>query len=652
MANKSPRDRRVIGFLLVILALGTAFRFCNLGLVRHSYDDSYPAYDALRMLDAHRLVLIGQPSSISLNNPVLMSYLQAVPLLIWRSPWAVYLFIITLNSIAVWFVYRSAQRLLGNDAALLCAFLFAINPWLVYFSRDSWVQALIPFFTAVIAWGLWPTIATEHRSSRGVLITSLALTGITQTYVQAWGVLIQVGLLLILFRQRIPRRPLYIGMLIFIVAMAAHGVSLSERWEANRRALLEFFTKGELHLTREGLDHAFRLVTGRDFEYVHGRAETSEYKLRRTFSLAADYLLCLALLAGIAHAVIELRRHGPMDRTAAVLLAWFLTPILLMTISAHPVHPHYLLLSCPAGHMLAAWGITPLLRRPAQRWGTMLALLAIAILFGANLYRDSAQVASMPTGPGFDNWALSAGAQVGAVVRHLAKGDTYPRRVYAEGHDALLSSLSGMYITALPELDFPSYIILPSKEPLVYVVVNAPPEPEALGPLQESFPQYNLLFADGTQVSFLRAPPYSREAALALPEVAVDWPSEAGLSMLGYTLDTATRPIQCTTYWRVEALYPGREEWYIGAFYHLLNQAGQIITNISGHGQWGYRWELGDVYVDTVGIPVPSDLALGEYRIAIGLFDCIHTRRYPLRSPDGSTDAIFIPITVRSPSGG
>ncbi|MFQ5811821.1 MAG: ArnT family glycosyltransferase [Anaerolineae bacterium] len=617
--------------------------------MRHSYDDSYPIYEALRILDGHKLLLTGQPSSVFLDNPPLMSYLQAIPLLVWRSPWAVYIFITALNTIAIWFVYQSAQQLLGDAAGLLSAFLFAINPWVVYFSRTTWVQALIPFFTALIAWGLWPTIVTERRSPSRVLAAGLAVTAMTQTYIQTWGVLAQIGPLVTLFRRRIPRRALYAGISILILAMTAYGVGLSERWETNRTKLLGFSSKGEFRPTREGLDHAVRLVTGRDFEYVYAQGKTSEYDLRRTFSLAVHYMLSAALITGVTRAMIELRRRGRGRRTAVVLLVWFAVPILLASISAHPVHPHYLLLSCPAGHMLAAWGISPLLRRKGLRWIVIFILLAIAILFGFNLRRASEEVASKPTGPEFDGWALGAGAQVGAAVRDLSKCDGYPQRIYAEGHEALLSSLSGTYVTTLQELDFPNYVILPGEEPLLYVLVNTVPEPEALGPLQESFPKHDLLLADGTRVSFLRVLPYSRDSALALPDVALDWPSEAGLSMLGYSLNATIRPgqpIHCTTYWRVEELHPGREEWYVGAFYHLLDQAGQIITNVGGHSQWGYRWQLSDVYVDRVSIPVPANLAPGEYRIAIGLFDSIHTRNYPLRSPDGPIYAVVVPVTV------
>jgi 4-amino-4-deoxy-L-arabinose transferase-like glycosyltransferase len=86
-----------------------------------------------------------------------MAYLQAVPLLIWRSPWSSFLLVTALNTAAIWLVYQATAKVLGRNIGLLAALLFAINPWVVSFSRMPWTQGLLPFFMAVIAWGVWPT---------------------------------------------------------------------------------------------------------------------------------------------------------------------------------------------------------------------------------------------------------------------------------------------------------------------------------------------------------------------------------------------------------------------------------------------------------------------------------------------------------------
>lgn len=634
---------------LAVLGVGAAFRFADLGLVRHSFDDSYPGYDAIRMLDGQGLVLRGQPSSVFLDNPPLMAYLQAIPLLVVRSPWAVYVFVVGLNTAALWFVYRTGRELMGEAAGLTAAFLFATNPWIVFFSRQTWVQSLVPFFTAVMAWGLLPRLATGRGSLGRLVAAALAAVAMLLTYVQAWGAVAQLALLLALFRRRISRRVLILWLAALALAVAVYGASIGASWAASRQALAEFAAQSRLGLSRAGWDHALRLVTGRDYDYSYAREGTADYDRRRPWSLAVHGVLAGAVVAGLARVAWGLRRPGVERRVGAVLLAWFGTPVLLMTISTHPVHPHYLLLTCPAGQLLAAWGMEPLLRR-RRLWAlAATVLVASAGLFGLTIVRANQASAASVLGPEFGEWALVAGSRMGDHVRELTQGLPRPVRIHAEGDEVLLTSLSGTSVTTLRGLDYPHYVVLPGDQPLVYVLVNVEPRPGALGPHEERFPEREMQLVGGARVTFLRALPYSRQAALALPETVVDWPSEAGLTLLGYTLAPPGRggqALTCTTYWRVEDLPAGRAEWYIGAFYHLLGADGTMLANVSGHGQWGYRWRRGDVYVERASIPVPAGRESGTCRLEFGLFDTIHRRNYRLRSPEGLTAALVVPVAA------
>ena len=105
--------------MALILPAGVALRFMQMGLIRYTYDQSYPAYQALGLLDGGAWPLIGQPSSVFLDNPVLMVYLQAIPLALFRSPLAIQAFVLILNTAAIWFVYRAALK--GN----------LVRPWWV-----------------------------------------------------------------------------------------------------------------------------------------------------------------------------------------------------------------------------------------------------------------------------------------------------------------------------------------------------------------------------------------------------------------------------------------------------------------------------------------------------------------------------------------
>ena len=60
-----------------VVLLGAALRFMQMGLIRYGYDQSYPAFQAVALLDGGVWPLIGQPSSVFLDNPALMAHLQA-----------------------------------------------------------------------------------------------------------------------------------------------------------------------------------------------------------------------------------------------------------------------------------------------------------------------------------------------------------------------------------------------------------------------------------------------------------------------------------------------------------------------------------------------------------------------------------------------
>jgi hypothetical protein len=130
-----------------------------------------------------------------------------------------------------------------------------------------------------------------------------------------------------------------------------------------------------------------------------------------------------------------------------------------------------------------------------------------------------------------------ASAQVGDVIRKAAGAGRRPFRVASDTSAALLSSMSGVYVETLHGLHYPDFVVLPGQEPLLYALVDREPVP--LSPREQVLPEPDLGLADGTRVTFVLVPPHDRGQALALPEVVVDWPSDAGLSLLGYTMKRA-----------------------------------------------------------------------------------------------------------------
>lgn len=636
----------------LILLTGVVTRFMQVGLIRYTYDQSYPAFQAVGGLDGGIWPLIGQPSSVFLDNPALMPYLQALPLSLFRNPWAVQGFILFLNSAAGWFVWRVATDLIGRRGGWIAAFLFAISPWVIFFSRTTWVQSLVPFFMAVIAWGLWPIFAGERTEARRFLAGGVAVTLLTQTYIQAWGVLPQIGLLLFIFRHRVPKRPFLAALAVFAAAVGLYIFGLSTRVDINATKAGGFLSEGWQDFTAIGLRHASRFVNGIDFRATYA-ADSAVAPVWATLSTMAVVLLTGCLLAGMIRAVLALRHEGQKRRLAIVLLIWFFVPVLMTSVQGvFDIHPHYLLLTLPAGHFLAAWGIIPLLR---PRVGALVvgSLFIAGAIFTHDLYRANARVAQHPTMPAFDGWSLAAGAKVGQAMREhlLSAPGPYPRRIVADGDKALMSGLSASYVQPIRGVEYPDFVVLSAGQPLVYVVDGRIDIPSWLQPYLHLESLRRLDFVDGTRLIVARTLPLVAGQMGGRPDTPVEWPSDAGITLLGYTLGGLAVPgseIDLVTYWRVDEMKPEQAEWYVATSYHLVDENAGLLSNIGRHGQWAHRWELGDVYIEHTMIPIPESAMPGIYSLEIGLFDSVRVQPYTLFDRGAPVAAYPIAITVES----
>lgn len=657
--------RNPSGLAVAILCLGTFLRFMQMGDIRYSYDHSYPTYQALQWLDGGRLPLLGQPSSIFLDNPVLMTYLQSIPLLVVRSPWSVYVFIIFLNSLAIWFVYSLARDLLGARVGLVAAFLFAVNPWVVFFSRTSWVQALLPLLVAVIAWGIWPRLVDPHAAVRRFFIGCVAVTVLTQTYIQSWGVLPQLILLIILFRRHIPKQAFWAAVGLFLLGALIYIGGLATRWDANVNKLFNFVSADSFTFSTIGMRHALRFVTGADFEQAYASADGAG-NVRANLSLAAVVALTIFVIIGAGRAFLAWRRGGRERRIAIVLLLWFCLPALLAVVGgSFQIHPHYLLLTVPAGHLLAAWGIqwlltafarsvaTKLQLKPLLPIGVLITLVAIGALFAHDLWRANQNVARQPVWPEFDGWSLAAGTEVGRTLQKLLDPRAnFPKRIHANGDSSLLSALSGVYLDKVSGIDYPDFVLVSEVENMLYVVEGEAAVAEWLRPFVAARQEQTLSFANGEQVSFLQTKTAAARSVRDHPQETVLWSSEAGLTLIGYTLYGELSPGQffdLVTYWRVDDLHPDRNEWYISPSYHLVNGQGQIVSNIGEHGQYAHRWQLRDVYIEHISIPIPENALPGLYSLDIGLFDPIRSHAYPFFSREGVENHFSVAVNVRLP---
>lgn len=611
--NRTNPLRRSEQIILAVILVAAAFlRAEYLLQIEHNIDHAYPVWQALNTLEHGALPLTGQSTSVLFDNPALTGYLYLPLLALARSPITPYILVIALNTLAVLLSFRAVRGLLGTTPGLIAAALIAVNPWIIEYSRTSWVQSLLPFFACAVAWLLWPVLSGRSRNPRRrTLLALVMLTLMAQTYLLAYLMVVPVGLLIMIFWRRVPKHALLAGSAIFLAAAAVYGAGLLANRQAVQRRL-DDFGASPARLSGEAWSHAVRLVTGNDYAAARGvGAPAGDAELRQGLSQIAHTVLLAALILGSGLALVNIRRakaalrpgrptEPPLQKGDAglILLIWFLPPVALMSYVGQPVHPFYQLLGLPAGYGLAAWGIAAVFRPQTRIGGAALVALFVpfALLMGLNSARYYQETAARPGAHGTTALSLEYGLKLGdAINAHLPPGGI----VYADESAWILNSFAGRTFLVSRFARAPRVTIIPWSGGLY---LNAPGEDHDVTiPLPDGYPLTLDQFEPGA-------------ASQVVPLHALDYASEQGIRLIGYDLDGDA----LTTYWRVDSMTPETRDWLFAPFAHVFDDSGQRVQIVDGEVVPGGEWRVGDVHVHHMTIPDAV-----QYEIRVGQYDAL-----------------------------
>jgi hypothetical protein len=642
--------------LILILILAALLRVHSLMQIEHNVDHAYPIWQALQTLDRGVFPLAGQGTSVLFANPALTGYLYLPFVGIARSPLAAYALVIALNTLAVLLAYHAVRSIAGAAPALIAAALLAVNPWVIEYSRATWVQSLLPFFTCALAWLLWPVFTEPAaKRTRRLVVALIVLTAFTQTYLLAFVMCATVGLLMLRYWKYLPKRALIIGGGIFLAAGSLYAVGLATQWGtvADR---IGNFTSASASLRPDALEHALRLVTGADFAAARGvDAPAGDAELRQTLSQIAHGVGVGLVLVGVARgigSILTQRRRGaegnqrgvqlnahPIALTAdgaLILLIWFFVPIVLMSYVGQRVHPFYLLLTLPAGAALAGsgmwWMATWIVK---QLRGTvssaslivLLFLMPFGILMIINSMRYGEETAASPGAHGLLALPLGDGLRLGAAINaHLPQDGL----VFAPVEEYILNSFAGRAFTSIWDLRAPDFQIVPQAGGLV--IQSHPPRTEiAQTPL--TTPAETLMLIDGTTITLEALP----RAETITPQTALNLPTAQGITLLGYDLAPADAQWLLTTYWRIDARPAEIDRYTFAPFVHVFNAADENIQIADGAGVAGYLWRVGDVHVHRIRFT-----AADADSVRVGQYDAGNAANIIFRLSDGTSDATVL----------
>lgn len=601
--------------LLLIIAIGVFLRFHLFAATEFNVDQMYPVWQALNTLQSGEFPLIGQGTSVLFANPALTGYIYAPFLIIGPNPMTPMLVTISLNSFGIWLAYRAVRGLLGVPIALVAATLFAINPWVIEYSRQTWVQSLLVFFITLIFWAIVPVLTqTTSRPERRTILAAIATTIFANTYLLSYLIVAPLGLLGVLFWPRLPKRALAIGMVIFGVGFGLYAYGLAREWEVTQSRADTFVNEGESQISDEALGHAIRLVTGWEYAAARGlNAPVDDAVLRSDISNVVHWLWFVGLLAGIGQAVFAIARNTSRRDAAIILLVWYILPILAMTYVSRIVHPFYLMFSVPAGHALAAWGISPLLM---PKVGSRVLLAGLVFTVGINGLNSIRFYEESHANPGEHSpgvFSVGTSTDMGRFIRDAHEpGMVVYTPMDIWGPITFAGDVFPVVRTGITQRQ----IIIPANGGL-YMTFHGPDEVPLEPPLMAQATEVPLSMRDGTRFALWRA------EQNFTPRNPAEVPSDIGVTFIGWHLLQPLRAGQTSqlrTYWRVDGLPIERFGWIFVPYAHLFDESDQRIVIIDGDALPLTTWGLGDWMVQEMRISVPDDSA-GPYGLNIGIVD-------------------------------
>lgn len=622
--------------LLLTLA-GAALRWHRLAEVRLDTDYAFPLSQAIAWLEAGRWPVLGQTTSVFWANPAGMSYVVAAPWAVFGSAWGVAFWVAGLNLAAVPLTYQLTRRLAGERAALAAALLAATNPWTVHYSQGTWVQGLLPFWTALtltcLVWAL-----TSHRPRGRWLAAALAAAaGLTQMYLLAFLNLAPLTAALVGHWRRLDRRGLALGLAVLMLATLGYGAQIALDWSAQSEKLSRLTDASQpLRLQPDAWQHALRLVTGADYTTVYGNDGSAGWGARQALGQALSAVLTAATVLGLGWAVRVIARRGPLAGVWAVVLAWAAAPIVALTLTRHPVHIIYLTLTLPAGFVLAAPALAWV-----WRWRTLGVAAALGLTATTWWARAAAadQLASQPQGPSLSVSTVGvADGLRGPLAAEIARLGV--AEVYTPMDEAALTVRAGRPLRAVTWADPPARVIFQTGRPALYLRSAA--DALEVAPLAERVLAWPL---PGGEHAYLEVIPARTRAEVdQLPQVAVGWPTAEGYTLLGYDLAPGAQWLD--VYWAIDALPEDRADWLFAPFANLYDAAGRQTANVSGPGLPGAYYRADDVVV--FRLPLPP-LPAGEYRLALSLFDGVNGNRTATFLPPAGPPALAYETTLILP---
>lgn len=372
--------------VILIILLAAILRFWQLPqYMTFLGDEGRDALAVKRMIVDHKFRLIGPVTSVgNMYLGPLYYYLMLPAMMVsFLSPIGPAAMVALLGILTTALIYFYGREWIGAKGSLLAAFLYAISPVVIIFSRSSWNPNVMPFFALVSIYGIWRV--WQKKQFFWLSILGVTLSFALQSH---W-----LGLLLL--------PTVMIFWLMTLIELLRSKKSSKLFWYQTLIGFFAFLFLTVAPLVWFDLRHGF--LNGKAFMvFITGNQNSINFKiyefLPRLWNLFKEVFtrlvagkdiswgFWLSLVVGSLIILKIIREgllnswHGFITRNASLflILIWFLFGILGLGIYQHSVYDHYFGFLFPIPFLLTGWVLAMFWQ--AKIIGKILTLLVLIFL--------------------------------------------------------------------------------------------------------------------------------------------------------------------------------------------------------------------------------------------------------------------------------
>ncbi|TSC88581.1 MAG: Glycosyltransferase [Microgenomates group bacterium Gr01-1014_7] len=353
--------------LLGIILLACFLRFYKLsGYMTFLGDEGRDAIIIKKILTEGDLPFIGPPTSVgNIYLGPFYYYMMTIPMAIfWLNPTAAAGMDALIGVATVMLIYYLGKIWFGRASALIAAFLYAISPVNIIYSRSSWNPNPAPFFSLIGIWGCYKAYQTKNFLWF-ILVGAAAAAALQMHYLVV--LLIPIYLILWFFQYFQKKgRNILTGSLGAVIAFWA--VMLPFVLFDLRNNFLNFRAIKKLLFDHQAVEFnplgILVKVPGLYFNNLIGRYITAE-------NLILTAVVGILILLPIIKLIVQRFKGKEMEWSLFALAVWLVIGLVGLSLYQSSIYDHYLGFLNPAPYLLLAASLN-LVRVPTSHVGIRL----------------------------------------------------------------------------------------------------------------------------------------------------------------------------------------------------------------------------------------------------------------------------------------